>query len=50
MIHTCSICGRKLVCDGDCDYPEKFPMNCGIESGELIHQDAYEKAIKEEKH
>ena len=51
MNHTCSIRGRHHECDigADCDYPEVYPMNCGIKEGNPIHQDEYRKAM-EEKH
>jgi len=49
MIHKCSICGRTLDCNEDCDEPEMIPMNCGIEIGTPYHQEEYHKMIEARK-
>jgi len=52
MKHTCTICGRTLICpDGDeCEQPEKMAMNCGVGSLDgPYHQDEYVK-LQEKKH
>lgn len=47
MEHICNICGRKHECNlgDDCDYPETFPMNCGVDVGKPIHQEEYVQAV-----
>ena len=48
MKHTCTICGRTLICpDNPCEQPEKMAMNCGIETGKPYHQEEYRKANEE---